>query len=134
MQQMQADSPLAGVISRDPGMLKVCRNVEKVAPTSATVMLLGESGTGKEVLARALHRQHCRRAPEALHGDQLRGDSGKPARERTVRLREGRLHRRRQADQGQDRDWRTAAPSSSTKSATCRCRCRPSCCASCRSA
>jgi two-component system NtrC family response regulator len=55
MQREQLDSPLAGVISRDAGMLKVCRNVEKVAPTSASVMLLGDSGTGKEVLARALH-------------------------------------------------------------------------------
>jgi two-component system NtrC family response regulator len=55
MQQSQADSPMAGLISRDAGMLKVCRNIEKVAPTSASVMLLGESGTGKEVLARALH-------------------------------------------------------------------------------
>lgn len=55
MQSGQADSPLAGVISRDAGMLKVCRNIEKVAPTSASVMILGESGTGKEVLARALH-------------------------------------------------------------------------------
>jgi two-component system NtrC family response regulator len=56
MQQAQADSPMTGVISRDPGMLKVCRNIEKVAPTSASVMVLGESGTGKEVLARALHQ------------------------------------------------------------------------------
>ncbi|MBW8899180.1 MAG: PEP-CTERM-box response regulator transcription factor, partial [Massilia sp.] len=55
MQQSQADSPMAGVISRDAAMLKVCRNIEKVAPTSASVMLLGESGTGKEVLARAIH-------------------------------------------------------------------------------
>lgn len=55
MQQNSADSPLGGVISRDPGMLKVCRTIEKVAPTSASVMVLGESGTGKEVLARALH-------------------------------------------------------------------------------
>ena len=55
MQQAQSDSPTAGIITRDPGMLKVCRNLEKVAPTSASVMVLGESGTGKEVLARALH-------------------------------------------------------------------------------
>ncbi|WLI88928.1 PEP-CTERM-box response regulator transcription factor [Massilia sp. R2A-15] len=55
MQQAQSDSPMSGVISRDGGMLKVCRNIEKVAPTSASVMILGESGTGKEVLARALH-------------------------------------------------------------------------------
>lgn len=56
LQTGQADSPLNELITRDPGMLKVCRNVEKVAPSSATVMLLGESGTGKEVLARALHQ------------------------------------------------------------------------------
>ena len=55
MQSSQPDSPMAGVISRDAGMLKLCRNIEKVAPTSASVMLLGESGTGKEVLARAVH-------------------------------------------------------------------------------
>lgn len=56
MQQVQMDSPLSGIISRDPGMLKVCRNVERVAPSDATVMLLGESGTGKELLAKALHQ------------------------------------------------------------------------------
>jgi two-component system NtrC family response regulator len=56
MLQTQADSPLSGIISRDAGMLKVCRSMEKVAPTSASVMVLGESGTGKEVLARALHQ------------------------------------------------------------------------------
>jgi two-component system NtrC family response regulator len=56
MQKAQADSPLLGVISRDPGMLKVCRTIEKVAPTSASLMVLGESGTGKEVLARAIHQ------------------------------------------------------------------------------
>ena len=54
--QTQADSPMSGIISRDPGMIKVCRNVEKVAPSDAAVMLLGDSGTGKEVLARALHQ------------------------------------------------------------------------------
>jgi two-component system NtrC family response regulator len=56
MLQIQSSSPMSGVISRDPGMLKVCRNIEKVAPSSASVMLLGNSGTGKEVLARALHQ------------------------------------------------------------------------------
>lgn len=61
MQQSQADSPTSGLISRDAGMLKVCRSIEKVAPSSATVMLLGESGTGKEVLARALHQLSSRR-------------------------------------------------------------------------
>lgn len=48
-------SPLAGLLTRDPGMLKICRTIEKVAAASVTVALLGESGTGKEVLARGLH-------------------------------------------------------------------------------
>ena len=55
MLKMQADSPMTGLITRDAGMQKVCRMLEKVAPTTASVMVLGESGTGKEVLARALH-------------------------------------------------------------------------------
>lgn len=61
MLQTQADSPLAGIISRDPGMLKLCRSVEKVAPSSATVMLLGASGSGKELIARGLHALSARR-------------------------------------------------------------------------
>ncbi|WP_334188782.1 PEP-CTERM-box response regulator transcription factor [Noviherbaspirillum sp.] len=60
LQQNLADSPLGGIITRDPGMLKVCRSIEKVAPSSATVMLLGDSGTGKEILARALHQISAR--------------------------------------------------------------------------
>ena len=84
MQQVQLGSPMAGVISRDAGMLKVCRNIEKVAPTSASVMILGESGTGKEVLARALHALspragnrfmaiNCAAIPETLLESELFG-------------------------------------------------------------
>src|SRR5262245_53387542 len=50
------ESPSLGIITRDPSMLKVCRNVEKVAPSDATVLVVGESGTGKELLAKALHQ------------------------------------------------------------------------------
>jgi two-component system NtrC family response regulator len=50
------ESPLQGLITGSQQMLKVCRLVEKVAATSATVLLLGETGSGKEVLARALHK------------------------------------------------------------------------------
>lgn len=48
-------STIDGVIATSPQMMKVCRTIEKVAPTNVTTLLLGESGTGKEVLARALH-------------------------------------------------------------------------------
>jgi len=52
----------ADIITRSPEMLKLCRTVERVATTNATVLLLGESGTGKELLARALHDLSGRRA------------------------------------------------------------------------
>ena len=51
----QTESPLEGVITGSDAMLQVCRTVEKVAPTDATVLVLGESGTGKELLAKSLH-------------------------------------------------------------------------------
>lgn len=52
--------PLQGLITGAPEMLKVCRMVEKIAPSDASVLLLGESGTGKEVLARGLHELSTR--------------------------------------------------------------------------
>ena len=61
LQSMQHPDALAGLMTRDPGMLKVCRTIEKVASSNATVMLLGESGTGKEVLARGLHQASSRK-------------------------------------------------------------------------
>ena len=57
----QTVSPLEGVITGSDSMLQVCRTVEKVAPTDATVLVLGESGTGKELVARALHGLSARR-------------------------------------------------------------------------
>jgi two-component system NtrC family response regulator len=51
----QRNEPLQGLITSDPIMLQVCKTIEKVASSNATVLLLGESGTGKELLARGLH-------------------------------------------------------------------------------
>jgi two-component system NtrC family response regulator len=48
-------SPIERIITASPVMLKVCREIEKVATTNVPVLLLGESGTGKEALARAVH-------------------------------------------------------------------------------
>ena len=61
LQLMQQPDSLAGLMTRDPGMLRVCRTIEKVAGSNATVMLLGESGTGKELLARGLHQASPRK-------------------------------------------------------------------------
>ena len=62
LQAMHQPDALSGLMTRDPQMLRICRTIEKVAGSDATVMLLGESGTGKEVLARGLHQASPRRA------------------------------------------------------------------------
>ncbi len=50
------------VISSGPKIQEVLRIVNKVAPSSSTVLLQGESGTGKEIVAFEIHR----RSPRAL--------------------------------------------------------------------
>lgn len=61
LQLMQQPDVLSGLISRDPEVLRVCRTVEKVAVSDATVLVLGESGTGKELIARGVHAASARR-------------------------------------------------------------------------
>jgi two-component system, NtrC family, response regulator len=62
LQLNQEAMPLRGVIASSPQMLKVCRMVEKIAPSNITTLLLGASGTGKELFARALHELSPRSA------------------------------------------------------------------------
>ena len=50
-----ARSSIERIVTGSAGMLKVCRDIEKIATTTVPVLLLGESGTGKEALARAVH-------------------------------------------------------------------------------
>jgi two-component system NtrC family response regulator len=61
LQIMHQPDVLAGLITRDPEVLRVCRIVEKVAVSDATVLVLGESGTGKELIARGVHAASPRR-------------------------------------------------------------------------
>jgi two-component system NtrC family response regulator len=56
LREQTGSMALEGIIGVSDAMRGLCRAIEKVAPTGATVLILGESGTGKELLARALHR------------------------------------------------------------------------------
>jgi len=48
------------IIGRSVGLREVLHQVEIVAPTDSTVLILGETGTGKEVIANEIHRQSSR--------------------------------------------------------------------------
>ncbi len=49
------------IVGGNPALLAVLQQVERVAPTDATVLILGETGTGKELIARAIHDRSARK-------------------------------------------------------------------------
>ena len=84
LQSVHGSSALEGLIASSAEMHKVCRTVEKLAPTDVSTLILGESGTGKEVLVKALHNMsdrrdkrlvaiNCAAIPEALLESELFG-------------------------------------------------------------
>jgi two-component system NtrC family response regulator len=84
LQSSYGGSALEGLIASSAEMLKVCRTVEKLAPTDVSTLILGESGTGKEVLVKGLHKLsdrrdrrlvaiNCAAIPEALLESELFG-------------------------------------------------------------
>jgi DNA-binding NtrC family response regulator len=49
------------IIGQSPVWRQIMKQIEMVAPTDATVLILGETGTGKELIARELHRRGRRK-------------------------------------------------------------------------
>jgi two-component system response regulator FlrC len=74
---------VAGFVSRDPKVRGILMTLERVAGSSATVLIQGESGTGKELVARAIHAWskrpghfgvvNCAAIPETLLESELFG-------------------------------------------------------------
>ena len=51
-----------GIVGESPAIKHVLSQVEQVAGTDATVLILGETGVGKELVARAIHRHSARQS------------------------------------------------------------------------
>src|SRR5262245_64971919 len=49
------------MVGESASLKRVWEQIQKAAPTSATVLITGESGVGKEMVARAIHRNSLRR-------------------------------------------------------------------------
>ena len=49
------------IIGQSSALRQIIKQIEMVAPTDATVLILGETGTGKELIARELHRRSRRK-------------------------------------------------------------------------
>ncbi|MGA3028114.1 MAG: sigma 54-interacting transcriptional regulator, partial [Bryobacteraceae bacterium] len=59
--EIRSERNFGEVIGDSPAFRKALRQVETVAPTDATVLILGETGTGKELIARSVHELSARR-------------------------------------------------------------------------
>ncbi len=57
---VESATRLTEIEGKSPRMLDVYKLVARVAPTTATVLVVGESGTGKELVARAIHSHSTR--------------------------------------------------------------------------
>jgi formate hydrogenlyase transcriptional activator len=59
-EELRAEHNFEEIVGTSPALLKVLRDVERVAPTDSTVLIFGETGTGKELVARAIHSRSTR--------------------------------------------------------------------------
>ena len=59
-EQDERDRQFDHIVGSSPALEAMLAEVERVAPTDSTVLVLGETGTGKELIARAIHNLSAR--------------------------------------------------------------------------
>jgi PAS domain S-box-containing protein len=83
-EEIDRTSMFEEIVGSSKPMRNLVKQVEKVAPSDSTVLVLGETGTGKELIARALHRRskranrafvrvNCAAIPQSLIASELFG-------------------------------------------------------------
>jgi formate hydrogenlyase transcriptional activator len=83
-EEIDRSSMFEEIVGSSKSIRQVLKQVEKVAPSDSTVLILGETGTGKELIARALHRRskrvnrpfirvNCAAIPQSLIASELFG-------------------------------------------------------------
>ena len=74
------------LVGNSPALQMISQQIDLVAPTNSSVLILGESGTGKELIARELHRRsnradrplikvNCAAVPRELYESEFFGHS-----------------------------------------------------------
>ena len=59
-EELEARDPTPDIIGESPALKEVFRQVDAVAPTGTSVLLLGDTGTGKELVAKRIHERSPR--------------------------------------------------------------------------
>jgi len=83
-EEIDRSSMFEEIVGSSKPMRQLLKQVEKVAPSDSTVLILGETGTGKELIAHALHRRskranrafirvNCAAIPQSLIASELFG-------------------------------------------------------------
>jgi formate hydrogenlyase transcriptional activator len=83
-EEIDRSSMFEEIVGSSKPIRQLLMQVEKVAPSDSTVLILGETGTGKELIARALHRTskranrpfirvNCAAIPQSLIASELFG-------------------------------------------------------------
>ena len=99
--ELRREFSFSEIVGKSSALCRVLQQVETVAPTDSTVLILGETGTGKELIARALHlssrRKHkplvwvnCTSIPKELFESEFFGHA-KGAFTGAIRDRAGRF-------------------------------------------
>ena len=120
-EEIQGEHNFVEMVGGSPALLAALRQVEQVAATDSTVLILGETGTGKELIARGDPQPRARGA--TARSSRSTAARSRPGSSRASCSATSRAPSPARSSGGSAASsWPTAGRSSSTRSASCRSR------------